>query len=114
MWPGKAKPAPSFSAFLWIGLVQSAAGLAAADEGDAALDDRDDGGGVGRVGAPGGAGRGSGWWRTGRPRGERGGGPGGRVDRDDGDAEAAAERGHVVVVADEEEGRAVRRGSPRP
>ena len=86
--------------------------LAGVGERDGAGDDRDDGGGVARIGAAGG--------RRMRQRvvehrqalGHRRGGGGRRRDRPDRQVEPGAERGHVAEVADQEEGRAAAERRP--
>ncbi len=49
---GKAKPAPSFSAFLWIGAVHSAAALPVMNHAHARADHRNDARGIGGSGRP--------------------------------------------------------------
>jgi hypothetical protein len=57
VWPGKAKPAPSFSAFLWMGSGDQRRGLSGLHQRHGAFDGGDDAGGIGGVGL---AGRGGG------------------------------------------------------
>ena len=65
VWPGKAKPAPSFSAFLLIGAVQMAEASPAMTSRDGALDDRDHPGRIAGSGWPGTAAAGKRCDRTG-------------------------------------------------
>ena len=113
VWPGKAKPAPSFSAFLWIGLVQSAEARARPDDLDAARDDRDDRGGVRRVGHPRGRRTGERMVQDGKAARQGLGRGLGSVDGDDRHRQARAEAGHVRAVADQEERQPPAEGRPR-
>ncbi len=71
VWPGKAKPAPSFSAFLWIGRGADGRGVACLHQADGAGDDLDHACGIGGVGDAGVLGAGKGWMSTGRIAGSQ-------------------------------------------
>ena len=112
MWPGKAKPAPSISACLLIGLVQSASAAPPRTSSTPRAMIAIDGGGVRRVGAA-----------RHRRAGQRVGdhreavGRGGLrrgVDHPHRHAEGVAEPAHVVGVADQEEAEAAARARSRP